>query len=96
MLRTLDQVSRPREVQAALNRFVLEGANFNPEEQAELSKKSFVLAMQRLLASARALVSDDSSVSIANPLHNAKGDQARDNKERFCLGACTAWVPWSG
>ncbi len=53
-----DQTLRPREVQPAQNRFVLEGVYLYPEEQAEFSKKSFVLAMQRLLASARALASD--------------------------------------
>ncbi len=37
--------------------------------------KSFVLAMQRLLASARALVSDGSSASIAD-LHEAEEDHA--------------------
>jgi hypothetical protein len=34
-----------------------------------MSKKSFVLAMQRLLASERALASDGSSASIAETLH---------------------------
>ncbi len=44
----LDQALRPQEVQPAQNRFVLEGVYLYPEEQAQLSKKSFVLAMQRL------------------------------------------------
>ncbi len=50
---------------------------FIPEEQAEFSKKkSFVLAMQRLLASARSLASDGSSASIDEPLHEAGEDHA--------------------
>jgi hypothetical protein len=48
----------------------------DPEEQAELSKKSFVLAMQRLLASARALASDGSSALMDDPLQGAEEDQA--------------------
>ena len=72
-----DQALRPREVQPAQNRFVLEGVYLYPEEeQAEFSKKSFVLAMQRLLASARALASDGSSASIAEPLYEAEEDHA--------------------
>ena len=71
-----DQALRPREVQPAQNRFVLEGVYLYPEEQAEFSKKSFVLAMQRLLASARALAADGSSAPIAEPLHEAEEDHA--------------------
>ena len=77
MLRNrFDQALGPWEVQPAQNRFVLEEVYLYPEEQAEFSKKSFVLAMQRLLASARALASDGSSASIAEPLHEAEKDHA--------------------
>ncbi len=77
MLRNrFDQTLRPREVQPAQSRFVLEGVCLYPVEQAEFSKKSFVLAMQRLLAYAHALASDGSSASIAELLHEAKEDHA--------------------
>jgi hypothetical protein len=72
----IDQALRPWEVQPAKNRFVLEGVYLYPEEQAEFSKKSFVLAIRRLLASARALASDGSSASIAEPAHQAEEDHA--------------------
>ncbi len=62
--------------QPAQNRLVLEEVYFYPEEQAEFIKKSFVLAMLRLLASARALASDGGSASIAEPLHEAEEDHA--------------------
>ncbi len=42
----------------SINRVVPEGAYFYPEEQAELSKTSFVLAIQTLLVSERALAPD--------------------------------------
>ena len=71
-----DQALRPWEVQPSQNRFVLEGVYLYPEEQAEFSKKSFVLANQRLPASTRALASDVSSASIAEPLHEAEEDHA--------------------
>ncbi len=76
MLRNrFDQALRPRGVQPAQNRFVIEGVYLYPEDQAKFSKKCFVLAMQRLLASARALASDGSrSASIAEPLHDAVED----------------------
>ncbi len=54
----------------------LEGVYLYPEEQAEFSKKSFVLGIQRLLASARALASDGSCASIAEPLLEADEDHA--------------------
>ncbi len=77
MLRNrFDRALRPREVQPAQNRFVLEWVYLYPEEQAEFSKKNFVLAVRRLLASARALASDCSSASIAEPLHEAAEDHA--------------------
>ena len=79
MLRNrFDQALRPREVQPAQNRFVLEGVYLYPEEQAEFSKKSYVPAtpFERHLASARALASDGSSASIAEPLHEAEEDHA--------------------
>ncbi len=47
------------------------------ETKYSIDIKSFVLAMQRLLAFARALASDDgSSASIAEPLHDAEEDHA--------------------
>ncbi len=67
---------RPREVQPAPNRLVLEGAYLYPEEQAEFSKKNFVLAIQRLLASTRALALDGICASIPGPLHEAEEDHA--------------------
>ncbi len=77
MLRNrFDQALGPREVQPAQNQFVLEGVSLHPEEQAEFSVKSFVLAIQRLPAPAHALASDGSSASIAEPLHKADEDQA--------------------
>ena len=71
-----DQALRPREVQPAQNRFVLKGVYLYLEEQAEFSKKSFVLAMQRLFVAARALAPDGSGASIAEPLHEAEEDHA--------------------
>jgi hypothetical protein len=45
--------------------------------------------MQRLLASARALASDGSSASIAEPLHEAEEDHATiRNVFGFCLALC--------
>ncbi len=54
-----------------------------PGEQAEFSKKSYVLAMQRLLASPRALASDGSSASIAEPLRESEDDQAATIRNVF-------------
>ncbi len=71
-----DLALRRREVQPAQNRTFLEGVFLYPEEQAKSSKKSFVLAMQRLLASMRALASDGNSALIAEPLHEAEEDHA--------------------
>jgi hypothetical protein len=71
-----DQALGPWKVQPAQNRFVLKVVYLYSGEQAEFSKKSFVLAMQRLLASARALASDGSSATIAEPLHEAEEDMA--------------------
>ncbi len=48
-----DQALRPREVQPAQNRFVLEGVYFYPEEQAEISKKNSNAKTSRLRARAR-------------------------------------------
>ncbi len=44
--------------------FVSKGVNVYPEEQAKFGKTSFVLAMQRLLASARALTSEGSRRAV--------------------------------
>ena len=81
MLRNrFDQALRHREVQPAQNRFVLEGVYYlYPKEKAEFSEKSFVLAMQRLLASAHALASDGSGTSMADPLRGAKEGSSCDN-----------------
>ncbi len=86
MLRNrFDQALRPLRVQPAQNRFVLEVACLYLEEQAEFSKTSFILAMKRLLASAHALISDGSSSSIAESLHEAEEDHATIRNIFGCL-----------
>ncbi len=87
MLRNrVNQALRPLEVQPAQNRFILEGVYLYPEEKVEFSKRSFVLATpQKLLASARALASDGSSASIAEPLHEAVEDHATIRNFFACI-----------
>ncbi len=71
-LNRFDQALRPRGVQPAQNRFVLEGDYLYPEEKAEFSKTSFVLAMQRLLASARARSPQMVALSVLQSLSPCK------------------------
>ena len=52
------------------------GLFYTPRNRPNLAKKSFVLAMQRLHASARALASDGRSASITEHLHEAEEDHA--------------------